>query len=286
MSALIESAVLLLVGGAAVAGYLAGTRRLAGRPGVDRWNWAGWRWRRWAFGAGVATALLCLLPPVDAVADDGFVPHMGQHLLLMWVAAPLLALGCPGLALLLALPRRWRRRVGAVRASPPLRAFRAVVMQPVIIAFVDAVVVMGWHLPALYAATLRSEWLHSAEHACFLFASWLMWSVLAAPRPRLRGGMAVLYVFVTGFPSVGVGAALVLATRPLYPTQTGTGAGAIATQQTAGVLMWIPPTFLSLLLCAALLLAWFRSMERAAPGGAPMPSPIPPVLSASGEVPR
>jgi putative membrane protein len=277
---------LATVAAAVVAAYLAGARHLAGAPGGRRWAWTSWHWRRYAFCAGVVVTVVTLLPAFDARVDDSFVLHMTQHLVLMWVAAPLLALGCPSLAFLLALPRPWRRRVSAARAWPPVRTARALLMGPVIVAFLDAVVVMGWHLPVLYTAALHSDLLHVTEHAAFLLASWLMWSLLAAPRPRLEGGMAVLYVFLTGFPSVGVGAALVTAGRALYPAQTGTGAGAIAAQQTAGVLMWIPPTFLSLLLCAVLVLAWFRSMERAAPGGAPLPPPIPPLLTSSGEVRR
>lgn len=268
----------LLAGGGIAAVYLTGARRLLAGSASATWGWDSWRWRRYAFCAGLAVVVLVLLPPVDARADDSFVLHMGQHLVLMNVAAPLLALGAPGLPVLLALPRRWRRPVHLARALPPVRAARTLFAPPATAVLVSALVVAAWHVPAFYDAALGDELVHVGEHACFLLAAWLLWAPLAAPRRRLEGATAVLYLFISGFPMIGVGTALVMATRPLYPAQTGTGPGALAAQQTAGVLMWVPPTFLTLALSAALLLTWFRSMERVAPGDAPLPPPIPPPL--------
>lgn len=266
----------LLVGVAAAvcAGYLAGAGRL---PAGYR-TWRAWGWRRWAFCAGVGVTVLAVLPALDPVVDAGFVPHMTQHLVLMFLAAPLLALGAPGLPFLLALPHRWRRRVAAVRSSAAGRRTRATVTSPVLALVVFAVVVVGWHLPSVYTAALESDVLHEAEHASFLLAAWLLWQPLASPDRMLDGGRGTLYVFLGGFPMIGVGAALVMAPRPIYPVQTGTGPGALAAQQMAGVLMWVPPTFLSLLVVAALVLSWFRGMELTSPGDAPLPSPVPPEL--------
>src|SRR3954452_23023798 len=119
----------LLVGVAAAvcAGYLAGARRLP--SGYRTWRAGGWR--RWAVCAGGGATVLPVLPPIDPVVDESFVLHMTQHLVLMFVAAPLLALGAPGLPLLLALPVRWRRRVTAVRSSRAGRQARAVLTAPV-----------------------------------------------------------------------------------------------------------------------------------------------------------
>jgi putative membrane protein len=269
---------LLLVGLAVAvcAGYLAGARRLP--AGFRTWRARGWR--RYAFCAGVAVTVLTVLPPIDPVVDASFVLHMTQHLLLMFVAAPLLALGAPGLPLLLALPHRWRRPAAAVRGSRPGRWARSAVASPVLALVVFSVVVIAWHLPSLYTAALEDDVLHEAEHAFFLLAAWLLWLPLAAPDRALDGGRGTIYVFLGGFPMIGVGAALVMAPHPIYPAQTGTGPGALAAQQMAGVIMWVPPTFLTLLVVAALVLSWFRDMERSSPGDSALPSPIPPDLPA------
>jgi putative membrane protein len=274
-----DTVLLVGIATAVCAGYLAGARHLP--PGVRTWR--AWGWRRYAFVAGVAVTVLTVLPPIDPVVDASFVLHMAQHLVLMVVAAPLLALGAPGLPLLLARPVRSRRRVTAVRSSRAGRRARAGLTAPVTALAVFAVVVVGWHLPSLYTAALEDDVLHEAEHAVFLLAAWLLWLPLASPDRALDGGRGTLYVFLGGFPMIGVGAALVMAPRPIYPVQTGTGPGALAAQQMAGVIMWVPPTFLSLLVVAALVLSWFRGMERTSPGNAPLPSAIPPPLP---EVPR
>jgi putative membrane protein len=268
----------LLVGVAAAvcAAYLVGARRLP--PGFR--SWRAWGWRRCAFCAGAAVAVLAVLPPIDPLVDASFVLHMTQHLMLMFVAAPLLALGAPGLPLLLVLPHRLRRRAAAARGSAPGRWARAVGTAPVLALVVFSVVLVAWHLPSVYTAALHDDLLHEAEHASFLLAAWLLWLPLTTPERPLDGGRGTLYLFLGGFPMIAVGAALVMAPRPIYPAQTGSGPGALAAQQMAGVLMWVPPTFLTLLVVAALVLSWFRAMERTSPGDSALPSPIPPDLPA------
>ena len=75
------AAVLYLVGG-------------AGRVGVNRSSGTA-RWRSTAFWLGLATILLALQSPIEILARQLFWVHMVQHLLLMAVAAPLLALASP-----------------------------------------------------------------------------------------------------------------------------------------------------------------------------------------------
>jgi len=80
----------------------------------------------WAFVGGWCALVLALLSPLDALADARFAPHMVQHLTLILVAAPLLALGRPALALAwVARPpfrRRWSR-VAAVASASTLAAW-------------------------------------------------------------------------------------------------------------------------------------------------------------------
>lgn len=274
--------VVLVVGGVGVCAlYLAGTRRLVG-PGSaaapPTWAWRSWAWRRYAFCAGVAVVVLALLPVIDPVVDASFPLHMVQHMLLVLVAAPLLALGGPGLPLLLALPRGWRRRVAFVRSARPVRRARALATAPVLGIAGYGVLVVGWHLPAIYDAALESDPIHITEHACFLVGGWLLWLPIATPRQVLDGGRAVIYVFLSGFPMSLVGVILTFAPRPLYPAQTGKGPGAVSAQQLAGVLMWVPSGIATLGICGVLLLTWLRRMDRDAPDESALPPPIPPAL--------
>src|SRR6266542_928155 len=63
-----------------------------------------------SFLAGLAVLYLALQSPIDTYADQLLSDHMGQHLLLTMVAAPLLVLGTPVTLALAATSARSRRR--------------------------------------------------------------------------------------------------------------------------------------------------------------------------------
>lgn len=281
----VTETVVLLAGGAGVCAlYLRGSRSLPTTAGGRYWAWRAWGWRRWSFCTGVAVLVAVLFPPLDPAIDASFPLHMLQHMLLLFGAAPLLALGACGVPLLLALPRGGRRRVARIRSSAPGRAVRRAVAAPALGAVGFTVVILFWHVPPVYTAALESDPVHVAEHASFLAVGWLLWAPLAGITRTLEGGRAVLYLFLSSFPMTILGAGLTMTPRSLYPAQTGTGPGALAQQQVAGSIMWIPSGFLTLGICLAAMLAWLLSMERSAPAGAPLPPPVPP-LPPQGRVP-
>lgn len=260
----------------AAAAYALGRHRLGGSGQAPR------PWRRAAFFGGLLVVAVALSAPLDPAAHDLFAAHMLQHVLLMLVAAPLLALGGPGLPLLLALPVPLRRRVGRLRGSRPGRRLRVLVAAPLLALALQTGALWGWHLPAVFGAALRSEPLHALEHLCLLGTAALFWWQLARIGPdRLTGGAAVLYVFVGGLPAAALGAVLTLAPEPLYSGQTAATAplSPLADQQLAGLVMWVPSDVISLSVAAVLLLGWLRGLaptdEVALPPGALVPLPPP-----------
>src|SRR4051812_671002 len=66
-------------------------------------------WRAVAFELGVAVVALAPASPRDGVAHRSLAGHMVQHVLLMMVAGPLLAVGRAGEVLSRALPGQARR---------------------------------------------------------------------------------------------------------------------------------------------------------------------------------
>src|SRR4051794_16677695 len=72
--------------------YLTGLGRLWRSAGRARG--VGWT-NAVAFGCGIGALVIALLSPLDALSDVLFSAHMGQHELLMLVAAPLLVMGKP-----------------------------------------------------------------------------------------------------------------------------------------------------------------------------------------------
>ncbi|MDP5181813.1 cytochrome c oxidase assembly protein [Blastococcus sp. BMG 814] len=262
-----QTAVLVGAAGALAVAYDVGARRLLAAHPTSSWTW-----RRWAFPAGLAVLVVALLPPLEPVVAASFPLHMTQHVALLMVAAPLLALGASGLPLLLVLPHRRRRQVAAVRSSSPVRRARAVAALPAVVVAGHAAVVSAWHLPGLYSAALASTAVHVTEHAAFLAVGWWFWSLVTTPATELDGRTA-LYIAASGLPMNLLGAVLTFAPVPLYPAQTGTGPGALTEQQLAGLLMWVPAGAVYLGLCAVVLLLWLRRLERDSPGGTVLPAP-------------
>ena len=275
----LEPAVLLGIGGAALL-YRRGLRRLWGRAGVGRGIR---RWQAWCFAGGLFALVVALISPVDAVGEALFSVHMVQHLLLVLVAAPLLALGAPLLGTLWALPARQRRGIArAWHRLPRLRAVARLVGHPLSAWLLAVTALWVWHAPGLYDAAVDREWVHVSEHASFFGTALLFWWVLVHPGGRFRRayGIGVLYLFGAAMQSGILGALLTLSTRTWYgahlETTAAWGLTPLEDQQIAGAIMWVPGSVIYLVALAIVFAAWLRQAERRArrnERGGRMPSP-------------
>ena len=103
---------LLWVLGAALVYWLGGPSRRRPAQSVDRWRTA-------AFAGGLGAILVALDSPMDGLADELFWAHMTQHILLIGVATPLLALARPWMRMWRGVPagddRRCHRSLGSDR---------------------------------------------------------------------------------------------------------------------------------------------------------------------------
>jgi putative membrane protein len=243
--------------------------------------WAYWRgqtsgprrpidtWRARCFTAALVALGLALLSPLDALSGALASAHMVQHLLLLLVAAPLLALSAPSSAILrgspLALRRasgRWRRRLGLTHGN------LGVLRHPAAVWLLSVGVIWFWHAAAPYDATLDNQLLHVLEHASFLITAVLFWQVVVGVRgaARVSGGLGVLLVFAMAMQSVFLSVLLTFARTPWYSGYATTtapwGLDPLTDQQLAGVIMWIPAGGIYLVVALALLVAWIRATER------------------------
>lgn len=234
------------------------------RPGADSGG------RRAAFGAGLAAVAVALLSPLDAMSGVLASAHMVQHVLLILVAAPLLALSAPGAALLRGAPAVVRRLARRTRRGVGLDAGRLRRSRSPVARWVAFVVTLWlWHAAALYGAAVEHEVVHAAEHLTFLLTALLVWSSILGPaRSRVPRGLAVLGVFTLALQSVFLSALMTFARTPWYePYLDSTaewGLDPLADQQLAGVIMWIPAGFLHTGVGLALLVSWFRELDRSA----------------------
>jgi len=220
-----------------------------------------------AFYGGWIALVIALVSPLDALGGILFSAHMAQHEVLMIVAAPLLVLGRPLVAMLWALPASWRVPVARAFQTRPIASAWWFLTLPAVAVVVHAIALWVWHLPSLYEATLRSDGVHALQHTAFIVTAALFWWALVHGRyGRLGYGAAVFYVFITSLHSGVLGALLTMSPNLWYPiygkTTAAWGLDAMEDQQLAGLIMWVPAGVIFLVLGLALFIAWLAEAER------------------------
>lgn len=217
--------------------------------------------RRWLFLGGLATIAVALVSPIDTYEGQLFSVHMGQHMLLELVAAPLIVLAAPiTLALRVASPR-WRRVLLAALHSHALRwlAF------PLTAWLLFAGVNWGWHFSSLYDLALENDLVHYGEHLSMLAAGLLFWWPAISPDPmpwRMPHPVRLLYLFLAMPQNSFLGVALLSTESVLYPhylsIHRAWGPAPLADQQLGGILMWVMGDMVFLAAMIGVVAAWMR----------------------------
>ena len=186
------------------------------------------------FLGGLFVLWLALETPIDTISDyylDSV--HMLQHVLLAFVAPPLLLLG---------LSREMVRRLLRV---PGLRQ----VTEPVPAQVVAGAIMVGWHLPPLYDATLYNDGLHVLEHVMFIAGGVVLyWPIVGVTssfaRWTMSAGAKLVYMLLATLPQDAVALALIFSRVPFYEYYTHAprlipGYTALIDQTIAGVVLMI-----------------------------------------------
>lgn len=219
------------------------------------------------FGCSWAVLIIALLSPLDELSSVFFSAHMAQHELLMLVAAPLFVLGAPYRVIIHAIPERFRSAAAGPLRAIGLSSFWRVLTTPVIVLSLQLIVLSVWHVPGLFEAALQNEGVHTLQHALFFGSAVLFWWTLIAGRYGAIGyGVGLLFVFMTALHGGTLGALIMVARRTWYPSHAertaAAGADALADQQLAGLLMWVPGGLLLLAAALALGFAWLGTLEQ------------------------
>lgn len=243
---------------------------LGGRRAPQARARGGGGWRAAAFVAALATIVIALDTRVDELAEELLWVHMVQHLLLLVLAPPLLALARPWNRIWHGLPLGLRRRTaGAVARSPrlaPLRRLAEALQDPLPSWLAFNVTFLLWHLPAAYDATLNSQLVHALEHATFFATALLFWTrVIDSPpwRRRLAEVPRAFYLGSAMLVSWVLAIAFAVSTAPVYAPYAAEaarpgGLTALADQQLAAGIMWVPG---SIPMAIALLCVVYRWLQ-------------------------
>jgi putative membrane protein len=242
--------------------YLAGVAKLRRRGDA----WSAWRTGAWLGGLLVIAYATC--GGVSLYDHALFSAHAVQHMLLATIAPVPLALGAPVTLALRTLPNRLRRELLWLLHTPVAK-----VLAFPLVGFVVLVVSMyGLYFTSLYEASLRSNLVHEAIHAHFLFAGCLFfWPVIGIdPLPgRLPHWGRLILLFIT-FPMHALLALAIMNYSEVfagsyYATHPRTwGTSLLTDQHNGGGLMWAAGELVGAAVFVALFVQWSRADERQA----------------------
>lgn len=204
-------------------------------------------WRAACFVAGLVMLWLALASPIDALDDYLLVAHMMQHFILMSIAPPLIVLGAPVVPLFRGVPRVLIRRwLQPLFRAGWMRAVIHTVTHPVFAWIAMNVAYLGWHVPAAFELTFRSEGIHELEHVCFFATSLVFWFVVLSPWPahvRWRRWAMIPYLLGADVLNTVLSATLAFSGRVLYRSYAEAPRICFLTplkdQVAAGAEMWV-----------------------------------------------
>lgn len=216
--------------------------------------------RQAAFHFGTLALFMALASPIDRAAETTLLSaHMVQHILILFVTAPLWVLGVPGWF----IEAVGRRRPLVIRVGRGLT-------QPVAAFGVFNITLIAWHIPAAYQASLNSASIHILQHLSFIAAGAIGWWPVLAPEqdcaPRAARSVQLIYLILMVFPGLGLAVLLTLSPRVLYPfylAAASAGIDPLGDQEAAGILMWLTGIIAYLIPLTHVFYAWVHDLERA-----------------------
>lgn len=227
------------------------------------------RKRLYYFVLGSAGLALAMFSPVGTYDGVLFWVHMIQHMLLIFVAAPLFCLASPVALTLRALPVPARRGLSGVLRSPPLRTLT----HPVFTWILFQAVMRGTHFSDIYEATLTNPAIHVGEHILYLFAGYLFWRPIVGLDPGPRHShhlIRLLYMLSAMAPMAFLGLAIYSSDHVLYPYYGSVRSSpayawlpsALSDQRMAGEIMWVIGFFCFIIAIVFLFFDWIRAERR------------------------
>jgi cytochrome c oxidase assembly factor CtaG len=208
------------------------------------------RRRTVAFLGGMTALAFALVSGIARYDTTLFSVHMVQHVLLMLVAAPLLALAAPiTLVLRLSSSNTRHRWLLPVLHSRVVR----VMAHPVTAWLMFATMMWAVHFSPLFNASLEDPLIHDLEHLLFLSGALLFWWPVIRPfpsRPHSPLWSVPFYLLAADLLNTALSAILTFSEHVLYPTYLAAarlfGTTALSDQSSAGVIMWAPGSFVFL----------------------------------------
>ena len=208
--------------------------------------------RRIAFLLGMAALYGVTQTRFDYMAQHMFFVNRIQHIVMHHIGPFLIALGCAGGPISRGMPR-WLRQL-VIR--PPVQSAICVLQQPFLAAFLFVGLFYFWLIPSIHFRAMIDHRLYAVMNWSMVLDGILFWSLVLDPRPkplaRISFGARIALAVAVMFPQIILGALITFATRDLYPYYDLCGRlfpsiGALEDQLIGGLVIWIPPSMMSVI---------------------------------------
>jgi putative membrane protein len=213
-----------------------------------------WNTRRTvSFVAGLVSVELALGSAVDTLSMTMFPAHVLQHLLLMVVGPPLLALGAPSTLLLQTADRRIKRSWLRILHSPPF----AVLTHPIVVWFMYYAAMFAFFLSPLLANAMDHPAIMDLWNIGFFFGAACFWWPMVGldPVPRWRMGYGLRFVnLLIGVPFESfLGIALLSLHSPVAPMYS------LSSSHAGGGLLWGMTELFTVIAMIPIFAQWTRA---------------------------
>jgi putative copper resistance protein D len=209
------------------------------------------------FLAGLVAVDLALQSPVATFTASYFQAHVAQHLLLMVVAPPLLALGAPSTLLLQTASRANKKRWLAVLRSRPF----AVATHPVLVWFFYFGAMFAFFLSPLLNFAMEHMALMDAINLAFLLGGTFYWWPMVGLDPIVHWKMgygARIANLALGVPfEAFLGIAIMSQRAPIASMYT------VPSTRAGGALLWAATEVATFTGMVPIVLQWVRADDRA-----------------------
>jgi putative membrane protein len=209
-------------------------------------------WRRVAFVCGIAVIYAVLQTRFEYWSQHMFFLNRAQHVVMHHIGPFLIALGGAGPMIRRGIPRWLERAIDGRAVAAAMR----VIQQPFLAAFLFVGLFYFWLIPPVHFRAMIDPRLYAVMNWSMVIDGVLFWCLVLDPRPRpparVSYGLRAALAFGVMFPQILLGAIITFAGHDLYPYYDLCGRlfpsiDAIADQHLGGIIMWIPPSMMSVI---------------------------------------
>jgi putative copper resistance protein D len=242
--------VVLVVAAAAAVWYLRAQWSLSARG--RHWSAK----RTLAFLSGLVGIVIALQSPVASFTMEYFQAHVIQHLLLMIIAPPLLAMGAPMTLALQTSSRSGKIRLLALLNSRPFK----VLTHPLPVWFLYYFSMFAFFLTFAINYAMEHMWVMDLVNVGFLLASTLFWWPLVGldpvPHWQMSHGLRMVSLLI-GVPiEAFLALALLSDSRPVASMYT------LSSTHAGAAILWVGAELFTFLAIIPVFVQWVRSEER------------------------